>query len=98
MELAAFRSALMWASQGRADDGGLLLPVGGGGSTAKGLVSLHLFGELAEGIEPKRFVEGDELCPPREVGDAWDADVAEYIAYLQGGKADAAIAFKDLVG
>lgn len=97
LELAAFRSALIWACEGRAEDGGMLVPVGGGGSTAKGCVSLHLFGELAEGIQPLRFVPTDELCPPRDVGDAWDDELQGYIAHLIAHRDDVVRTLGELV-
>lgn len=97
LEIAAFRSALIWASEGQAEDGGMLLPVGGGGSTARGYVSLHLFGEIAEGIQPLRFVATDELCPPRDIGDAWDDDVQAYISHLVDHKDELVSALGELV-
>lgn len=97
LELQAFRSAITWASEGRGPDGGVLLPVGGGGSTAQGLASTHLHGELAVGIEPMRYRPTDELAPAREVGDGFDEALTAYVDHLSGHAEEAKLAMQELL-
>lgn len=96
-ELAAFRSAFTWASEGVADDGGLVIRIGGRSSVGYGKVSLHLHGLLAEGIEPMRYEDTDELVPPRDAGDGYDDAMQDYIAYLADKADDAREAFGGLL-
>ncbi len=97
-ELAAFRSAFTWASEGVADDGGLIIRIGGGGATGYGRVSVQLHGLLAQGIEPMRYTPTDELVPQPAVGEGYDEALVDYITYLHDHREDVATAFGELTG
>lgn len=86
-ELAAFRSAFVYAAEGRADDGGILVRWGGASATGFGRVSLHLHGLLCEGIQPLRHVPTSEFSPPREEGQPYDEALLRYIDHLEQNRA-----------
>ena len=70
LELAALRSALrMWA-QSREADGALIGSVGGKSAVGYGRVRMRLFGQLAEGIAPRRLFGSEAFCSPLDDDDA----------------------------
>jgi len=83
-ELQAFRSAFVYASEGVADDGGLIIHLGGGSSTGMGKFSVKLFGLLAEGIKPLQYQDTDKLAPSRDIGDEYDEAMQAYVERLSG--------------
>jgi len=81
-ELQAFRSAFIYASEGQADDGGIIVSMGGGSSTGMGRFSVKLYGALAQGIRPLAFHDTDALAPSRDYDDEFDAEMQAYIDRL----------------
>lgn len=79
-ELQAWRAGITFACEGVAADGGLLMRLGGKGARGFGKVSVHLYGELAHGIEAPKFLSTPELVPgafPDDVLRAFGAELAE---------------------
>ncbi|MDZ7703323.1 MAG: hypothetical protein U5L04_02420 [Trueperaceae bacterium] len=77
--IAALRSAFAWASEGRHDDGGLIIRLGGKTARGFGKCSCHLHGEIAEGIEPT-FEHHD--TDAFAIGDEYDDVMQGYVDHL----------------
>src|SRR5699024_6394309 len=60
-ELQAWRSGVMFSCEGVAPDGGLVTRVGGKTARGFGRVSMHLYGEISEGIEAPVFHDTQSL-------------------------------------
>lgn len=79
MELAALKSALSTACEGRGTDGGLLFRIGAKTSIGYGLVSMEFSGSLREPVQAPGYSESTELVAFSDS----PSDVAQYAAHLR---------------
>jgi len=92
--LAALRSSFAWASEGRADDGGLIIRLGGKTARGMGKFSCHLHGQLAEGIEPAfEYHDTDAFA----IGDEYDDVMSAYVEHLADGRDTVKSAFGEVL-
>jgi hypothetical protein len=70
LELAALRSGLRYWAQEREEDGALIGSLGGKSAAGFGRVRMRLFGQLAEGIEPRRLFTSEAFCGALDEDDA----------------------------
>lgn len=70
LELAAFRSAWrLWAEE-RETDGALIGTLGGKSAVGYGRCRVRLYGQLAEGVKPRRLFASEAFCGPLDDDDA----------------------------
>lgn len=91
-EMQAWRAGVTFACEGVAADGGLLMRLGGKTARGFGKVSVHLFGELARGIEAPQFLSTPELVPGAFPDDA----LREFGQSLASSKDDAQRAMREV--
>lgn len=96
MELQAFRAGLMYASEGRGPNGGLIMRLGGKGSVGFGKVEVQLFGLLSEGVKPPRLYKTEDLCAPLGADEEYDEGIQAYIDKLEESADEAKKALKEL--
>lgn len=92
-ELQAWRAGIVWASDGQADDGGLIMRVGGKSARGFGRLSVHLHGYLARGIEAVKYHSHQDLIP---TGDP-DNDLLAFAARLKAQKTEARKAMQEML-
>jgi hypothetical protein len=92
-ELQAWRAGIVWASEGVADDGGLIMRVGGKGARGFGKLSVHLHGYLAKGIEPVQYHSHQDLIPSADP----DNDLMAFAARLKAQRLEARKAMQEVL-
>ena len=89
-ELAAFRSAFTYASEGVTEDGGLIIRMGAATAKGYGLCAVYLHGQLGEGINAWKYHDNKQLCPVPSEGEGMDQQLLDYIKHIQSMQGDTA--------